>query len=131
MIASLLISACFAASVPTRTATPHTIAVLVADWERVTANAMRWHDAEAGDGPFRIVTVSRTPTPKPNPEATCVVKGHRWYYKDDVTYTMWALIPICHPLGTPWPCVDSQIWVWTQKCGRCGLRREYEWREKP
>lgn len=76
-----------------------------------------------------LVTATVTKTPTANPEATCVAKGHDWYYKDDKTYTMWVLIPLCHPNGTPWPCVDSQIWVWTQRCGRCGLRREHEWKE--
>ena len=78
-----------------------------------------------------LVTATATRTPRPNPEAACVAVGHDWYYKDEKTYTMWALIPICHPNGTPWPCLDSQVWVWTQRCGRCGLRREHEWKEIP
>lgn len=134
MIAALLVASTLAV-MPSPTVTPTSCPSRSLDGWRAFEDGVRaGRETAIPSGAWLVTatvtaTATRTRTPRPNPEATCVAVGHDWYYKDDGTYEMWALIPICdRPGGTPWPCVDSQIWVWTQRCGRCGLRREHEWK---
>ena len=140
VLTAVLLSACLATPVPTKTPSAEDWLAMsraeifhrgvvhgLTEGPRVVSWAVTV-TATPKEGPHSWIvtatvtrTASPTRTPKPNPEATCVARGHTWDNPD-------ALRP---PYKQP--CFHSQAWydrngveVMLCRCQRCGL-----WRENP